>query len=353
MTSDVSSRIETTPDAGAPDLTVSIDELATSRSESASFRMDALPAAWHRCLAAERERQGLSVADVAARLRLHPKQVAAIEAADLGRLPSGTYLRGFVRNYAQLLGLDPALVVAGLESSAGMSAVPARSVLPHGTPPTRAGEGGSRRLVIGGVSLALVVFAFAGWWNSRESAQRAQAARSEAVRPAATAATLPVDGPATAPPGPQPGDASQPSPPAQPAAAETSTGTVTPGASPAVAAALDGSATANERPEASIGAAGSAVGDALRPVPTAQTGGVVRLRFQVGDRPSWIEVVDSRGQLLLAELQRPGTDRTVDGRAPLRVTVGNASAVQVEARGRLLDLRQSTSANDVARLTID
>ena len=54
-------------------------------------------------LAAQRERAGLSVTDVAATLRLHPNQVRAIEQEDLTRLPALAYVRGFIRSYARVL----------------------------------------------------------------------------------------------------------------------------------------------------------------------------------------------------------------------------------------------------------
>ena len=58
--------------------------------------------------AAERERQGLSRADAAQRLHMSAWQVEALEGGDYARLPKGTFLRGFVRNYAKLLGLQTA-----------------------------------------------------------------------------------------------------------------------------------------------------------------------------------------------------------------------------------------------------
>ncbi len=68
-----------------------------------------------RRLAAERQRLGLSLGELASRLRLHPKQVAAIEAENLDALPGGTFLRGFVRNYAKELKLDPAPLLDDLQ----------------------------------------------------------------------------------------------------------------------------------------------------------------------------------------------------------------------------------------------
>src|SRR5512138_1945899 len=63
-------------------------------------------------LAAEREKQGLSRADVAQRLHMSAYQVEALESGDYARLPQGTFLRGFVRNYAKVLGLQADAMVA-------------------------------------------------------------------------------------------------------------------------------------------------------------------------------------------------------------------------------------------------
>ncbi len=58
-------------------------------------------------LAAERERQGLSVEDVADATRVRQEYLHAIEAMDPRRLPLGPYAVGFVRTYARHLGMDP------------------------------------------------------------------------------------------------------------------------------------------------------------------------------------------------------------------------------------------------------
>src|SRR5512142_1919341 len=63
------------------------------------------PASLGATLGAERERQGLSRADIAHRLHMSPAQVEALEIGDYAHLPRGTFLRGFVRNYAKALGI--------------------------------------------------------------------------------------------------------------------------------------------------------------------------------------------------------------------------------------------------------
>ena len=77
------------------------------------------PASFGARLRWERERAGLTVTDVAARLRLHLNQVRAIEQETLNALPEAAYVRGFIRSYARLLNIDPAPLVEDLATQAG------------------------------------------------------------------------------------------------------------------------------------------------------------------------------------------------------------------------------------------
>jgi cytoskeleton protein RodZ len=52
---------------------------------------------------------------VAQRLHMSAWQVEALEGGDYSRLPKGTFLRGFVRNYAKLLGLPADSVLSLLK----------------------------------------------------------------------------------------------------------------------------------------------------------------------------------------------------------------------------------------------
>src|SRR5512142_1691440 len=61
-----------------------------------------------------REGLGLSVHDIADRIKFAPKQVEALEANDFSHLPEAAFLRGFVRSYARVLQLDEAALIAAL-----------------------------------------------------------------------------------------------------------------------------------------------------------------------------------------------------------------------------------------------
>lgn len=53
-----------------------------------------------------REEQMLSIDQVSARTMIQPRVIRAIEAGNLKELPEGVYIRGFLRRYADALGLD-------------------------------------------------------------------------------------------------------------------------------------------------------------------------------------------------------------------------------------------------------
>ena len=60
--------------------------------------------------------RGLSIAQVASRTKISPKQIEALEAEQYDRLPGGVFVRGYVRAVAPVVGLNPDEVAAALRS---------------------------------------------------------------------------------------------------------------------------------------------------------------------------------------------------------------------------------------------
>ncbi|HIP72048.1 MAG TPA: helix-turn-helix domain-containing protein, partial [Anaerolineae bacterium] len=54
-----------------------------------------------------RETKGLTLAEVQAETRISPRYLEALESGEYDLLPTQTHVRGFLRNYARFLGLDP------------------------------------------------------------------------------------------------------------------------------------------------------------------------------------------------------------------------------------------------------
>ncbi len=73
-------------------------------------------------LAAAREARGLGLAEAAARTHIKQDHLAAIEALDPAGLPARPYALGFVRAYAEFLGLEAGPVVARFKEDIGYAA---------------------------------------------------------------------------------------------------------------------------------------------------------------------------------------------------------------------------------------
>jgi cytoskeleton protein RodZ len=280
---------------------------ATPATQGALPPEDAPAASYGRLLAAERERQGISVADMAARLRLHPKQIAAIEAEDLERLPGGPFVRGFVRNYAKELRIDPAPLLSALHerlapertTAADAAAGPSQAVRDA----TR--ERVSRSVVITGAVGALIAFGIIGWFSTRSAPEQRQTA----------------------------------APPGQPAAAASAAGdSQTMSAAHAPAQRVD--------PDAAAPVAVAEQAVAAAP-PQASP---IRLAFR---ERAWVEVTQADGRVLLSQNNDAGSEQKLDGKPPFRLVIGNAAAVTLEYRGRIVDLKPLTSSENVARVTLE
>jgi cytoskeleton protein RodZ len=62
-----------------------------------------------------RENKGLTLAEVQEKTRINSRFLAALEEGDYSRLPTPVHVRGFLRNYARFLGLDPLPLVERYE----------------------------------------------------------------------------------------------------------------------------------------------------------------------------------------------------------------------------------------------
>ncbi len=320
----------------------------TSPSQTGGAAGAAVIDGFGRVLAAAREAQGIPAAEMAGRLRLHPRQLEALEQERLEELPSAPFVRGYVRSYAKELKIDPAPLLSVLgarlpaPATLGLTAPTGLSM----TEVRRAGvERASRLMVIGGTVVALVILAIVGWIAStrmKPAASPAQPTGAATAPSPAAAAPAPVPGaevaPAAAPTSSAAGSTTVPNESVSVVAGAAA------GASPGVASTVNPVASAT--PEASPAPASVA--------PMPPTPAVSGLRLQVSGRPSWIEVTDADGRVVFVGTLSSGAEQVlVNLKPPLRLTVGNASTVTVTYRGRLVDLQPYIRANDLARLTLE
>jgi hypothetical protein len=101
-----------------------------------------------------RMRQRLDIADVESRTKIRAKYLRALENEEFGMLPGPTFVKTFLRTYAEMLGLDPHVLVE--EYRANYEGEEELELQPLG-PPGVAGRDRSRRPLLGPGALALLV----------------------------------------------------------------------------------------------------------------------------------------------------------------------------------------------------
>ncbi|HUP97632.1 MAG TPA: RodZ domain-containing protein [Usitatibacter sp.] len=298
-------------------------------------------------LCRERERQGLSRAEVAQRLHMSAWQVEALESGDYTRLPQGTFLRGFVRNYSKILGLAPDAALDRLAEAAPRGPAP-RIVVPSqnirfdplgerlGNPYVKAGA-----LAVVFISLG---FAMMYWWLFIRPAPPAQAhsgfSQGSVPQPNNLAAA-PVTAPEPVMPRPAPSEPVKAEPPSTPAKAEPKVVKTEPKAVKAEPKAA--------RIEPAGAVAPLAAPEAPKAEPRKAGERTLKLRFR-GE--SWVEVKDRNGRVLLSRLNAPGSEAEVSGRPPFDVIIGNAPDVQMLYNDREFPLEPHTRVA-VARFTLE
>ncbi len=78
----------------------------------------------------EREKKGLSHAQISQQTRLRPRFLEAIENEEWDLLPAPTFVKGFIRSYARILGLDEERVVDLYREEAGADDFSQEFVMP-------------------------------------------------------------------------------------------------------------------------------------------------------------------------------------------------------------------------------
>jgi len=338
-------------------------------------------------LRAAREKMGLSVNDVANRIKFATRQVESLEADDYAKLPEAAFVRGFVRSYARLLELDAAKLISGLPSSHANTASATQEMKSVEIPmPT---ELTARRynivLLAVGLAIALSVAIFERMHDQKPevteqpvvktnvqtlelpnvTAGGASDQASEQVQgnTAALQQLTPVAAARIAPAAQQvspPVAVRVPSAPQQPApqAAARATPVITavppqPAQHSSVQAAPH-LATASQQ-SAPISVSKPALTDNVAPADKPQVGADVnsaehalRLEF---DEDSWVEIKDTGEKPLVARIHRAGSLVRLTGKAPLMVTIGNARAVRLFDNGKKINLERYTTA-EVAHITL-
>ena len=265
-------------------------------------------------LAAAREASGLSVTDVARQLKLSPWQVEALEAGNHGRLPGAVFERGFIRNYARLVKLDAAHLLAVSDRAILPATLGGSQVTPSADIPFPTGrEFKWHKYAIAAIVVMVPVVIFEFYLD-------------DAPAPTVIAGRVALPKPETGPANPL---------------------EQAPGAPP-VAPLPDAVAAA---PAAEQAARGTAAPDAPLAIHARRAGNEQLVRFRFA-QASWVEIRDRDGRRIFSQFNPAGTEQVVVGLPPLSLVVGNAKGVDLSYNEKPVDLGPHTKV-DVARLTLD
>lgn len=280
-------------------------------------------------LAQARQALGLTIGDVAQQLKFAPRQIEALEQDNFGELPGGTFARGMVRAYARVVRLDPETLVARMAASVATSDnAEALAAIRRPIPITDS----SRRSNLVYVVLSLAILAVIGVVIVEWQAERSRAARLTFV-PAAQAPAQPAETPRAEAPRTEVASTVTP----QIATLETAPA-VAPAAAPPAAA-----------PAPAETPAAVATAPAPKPAASAEGARRIALRFE---QESWVEIRGRGDKLLLAQLNPAGSERTVEGKPPFSVVIGNAHHVRISYDDRPVDLTPHIKV-EVARFTLE
>jgi cytoskeleton protein RodZ len=253
-----------------------------------------------------RENMGLSVDEVASRLRLMPRQVQALESGNVDALPGPAFVRGFLRNYAKLLQIDvepllEACRVHAPELSPGQISLHSENILIAG----RERKGWTIYLA----AIVIVILALVAWFAYMDFASE------KSTSPQPDPATIPHELPDTA---------------VAPQSLDVLPAPLAEGVLPAPAV-----------PAAPQGAA-------AEPAVAANTAKLVLTPTQT----SWVSVTDRDGKELFNRNVLTGSSETISGTPPLKLVIGNAAGMQLTFNGSTVDLAPHIRGN-VARLTLE
>ncbi|PZW44719.1 cytoskeleton protein RodZ [Humitalea rosea] len=290
-----------------------------------------------------RESLGVSLEEMADRLRINRRYIAALEEGRVRDLPGTAYAIGFVRSYAREMGLDADEMIRRFRDGAGAASRP-RGELVFPEPVPERGVPAGAVILVGAV---LVVGAYVGWYQWSGSANRTvdtvpslPPRLEETARQGAQLPALPGPGgmPAT-------GTAAllPPSPPAP--ATPPPAGTTPPGATPASATPAGQAPRSTAAAPAgtlvptgpNVPAPAAPVAASAPPPATPAVGASLASRITLKAQDEcWIQVRDPRsGQIIVNRVLRAGESFQVPPTEGLVLTTGRSQALEVIVDGQV------------------
>ena len=247
---------------------------------------------------------GLSIKDVAARLRLQVEYLEAIEKGNLEKLPAPVYILGYVRSYANTLGIPSDAICRRLQVSLNNENIQQPYEQPFGKAVYSGNVG--RTAVLAIIALMLV---YGGWYIADSSSSKSP----EPVTPVVNVAPVPED--------------------------ETLIDESRGGDDASKTGTLNVETDLNVVSDA--GVSDASVSDTGVSDTSSQTAGVAVAHNRAPSRElvlkatatSWVEITRPDGRTVSAWLMNNGDEYTIPAGQDVYLTTGNAGGLQIDLGG--------------------
>ncbi len=259
----------------------------------------------------------MSVEDVSRQLRLSIRQIEAIENEDFEKLPGRTFLRGFIRNYANLVHLDIASVLLLLPPSTSSNTILGEPQAKN-LKTCKWNDNNNIRLrrkrpilqtYFIAISLLLIVIYTAyriGNWGQVVNEVEIGIMSEIGLNTESEVVELKL-----------------PLPPA----------------------------TLLDHQGQQVTALGTSPTSLVVPSSIDTVLGVLHFKF---NSESWVEIKDGSNKTIFKQINPSGTEQIISGQRPLTIVIGDANNVNLSYNNRLFDLNPYINKNDgIARLTLE
>lgn len=322
-------------------------------------------------LVAAREAKNMAVTEVASLLRLDSSVIRAIDSDDVAKLPSATFVKGYLRGYGRLVGVDGELLVEEYEQLVG----PTPDAFAVSKPVEREKRGVGLWLWV--LFLLLLVVAVAWFW-SKPGDEPVSTDTLRSVTPESS--TTSVEATALAPTNPQDleqeaadevieqllrglqddtavaGSQIEPTGQAESEPAEAnSANNVSSEAAPAAQIATNelDPAVADSAPTPTPTAEPEPAPVVVEaPAEPVLAPGFIKVVLK-SEQESWVSIIDARDERVFRNLLQAGVTAELEGKAPLRVNLGNAKGVTVLVNGQEYDHSSWHRTNNTARFVLN
>lgn len=268
-----------------------------------------------------REQLGWTREQVASRIHLRLTLIAAIEADTYDKHTSHTFIRGYLRAYAKLVGIPEETILAAYDK---LGLTPPDNIdMQSFSRRSRQQASDSRlKVVTWLVILVLIALSVAWWWQStarRSAGDEALAATEMSGTDNTPSAAVPTAVEVAAPVLPATSDAVSTAPAVSDAVATVPVAV----AAPSAAVSTDASAA--------VATASPAESATTEPAKAPQ----LKMSFTAD---CWLDVKDANGKTLFSGLKKANDELVLEGPEPLKFIIGAPMAVNLEYQGKSFDM---------------